>query len=118
MVGAVLLALAGWWLARGRVGAVTVCVGGLGILLVAVGAAFPRALVVPAALWQRAADALGFVMTRVVLGVVYFLVVTPTGIVRRLLGRDPLGRRSPPGESYWRSYPKRHRDPRHFERMY
>ncbi len=49
--------------------------------------------------------------TRILLGVVYFVVMTPTGIVMRLLGRDPLDRRLKDRPSYWVDR-KRHLDPR------
>ena len=61
--------------------------------------------------WMRGAHALGWFNTRVLLGVVYFLVITPTGIVMRLTGRDPLHRRLRDGRSYWLER-KRHPDPR------
>jgi Saxitoxin biosynthesis operon protein SxtJ len=44
----------------------------------------------------------GLVASYVVLGVVFFLVVTPIGLVMRLLGRDPLSRTFDPGaQTYW-----------------
>ena len=44
----------------------------------------------------------GFVASYIVLAAVYFLVVTPMGLVMRLLGRDPLSRAFDPGaKSYW-----------------
>jgi hypothetical protein len=64
------------------------------------------------------AEALGFVTTRVILGVIYFLFVTPIGFVRRLSGGDPLGRRARRAESYWKPYTERRRDPKHYEKMY
>ena len=64
------------------------------------------------------AEALSFVSTRVVLGLVFFLAVTPTGVVKRLTGWDPLGRRRSRRESYWVPYPERQRDPKHFEKMF
>jgi hypothetical protein len=44
----------------------------------------------------------GFVASYVVLALVYFLVVTPIGLVMRLLGRDSLSRTfDPKAQSYW-----------------
>ena len=66
------------------------------------------ALVRPA--WNRplyvglslAAYPIGFVLSYVVLGVIFFVVLTPVGLVFRLIGRDPLRRRRPSGVStYW-----------------
>ena len=67
---------------------------------------------------MKLAEAMGFVMTRVILGVVFFLFVTPIGLVRRLFGGDPLGRRAARTESYWKPYTERRRDPKHYEKMY
>lgn len=45
---------------------------------------------------------IGFVLSYVVMGGLFFLVITPIGLVMRLLGRDPMERRFLPGaESYW-----------------
>ncbi|MEQ9103886.1 MAG: SxtJ family membrane protein [Rhodothermales bacterium] len=43
--------------------------------------------------WMMLAVLLGFVMTRVILFIVFALVVTPIGIFMRLLGKDPLKKR-------------------------
>jgi len=51
--------------------------------------------------WMRAAHILGWFNTRLLLSVVYFLVMTPTGIIMRLVGRDPLDRRLMDRPSYW-----------------
>jgi len=74
---------------------------------------FLAALVVAAAVrpkwfrgYYRFSAKLGFVISRmagyVVLALLFFLVVTPLGLVLRMLGKDPLRLRRPPGvESYW-----------------
>ena len=42
------------------------------------------------------------IVTPVVMGVLFFLTVTPTGIVMRLMGKDPLHRRfDPTATTYW-----------------
>ena len=46
---------------------------------------------------------IGIVISLTVLAIVYYIVVTPIGLVMRLLGNDPLGRRrEPDAETYWR----------------
>jgi hypothetical protein len=64
------------------------------------------------------AGVMSFVMTRVILAIVFFLIVTPIGVVKRMTGWDPLRRRAHPEQSYWAPYPERQRDPRHYEKMY
>jgi hypothetical protein len=56
--------------------------------------------------WTGLTQPLGRAVTVVLLGIVYFLVLTPTGFVARLLGRDRLARRfDPQATSYWRRAP-------------
>ncbi|MGI8783349.1 MAG: SxtJ family membrane protein [Acidobacteriota bacterium] len=42
--------------------------------------------------WMGLAQVLGWINTRIVLGLVYFALITPTAMVLRLLGKDPLNR--------------------------
>ncbi len=85
--------------------------GGLAILLAGLALVAPSLLGPVHRVWMQVADALGWFNTRVLLGLVYFLVMTPTGIVMRLLGRDPLDRRLGDRTSYWVQR-KRHADAR------
>lgn len=58
-----------------------------------------RPLYVP---WMLLAAVLGWVMTRVLLTVTFFVMITPIGIIRRLFGSDSLKRKFPgEGDSYW-----------------
>jgi hypothetical protein len=118
LVGAVFAALGGWWLTRGKFQLVAPYFLTLGGLLLLIGLIYPRALVVPNRLWMKLAEALSFVMTRVILGLVFFLMVTPIGLLRRMLGGDPLHRRARPAESYWKPYLARQGDPQHYEKMF
>lgn len=52
--------------------------------------------------WLYAALPIGWTISHLVLAIIYYLLVTPTGLVLRLLGHDPLGRkRDPSAASYW-----------------
>jgi hypothetical protein len=52
--------------------------------------------------WMLAAVPVGWTLTRLVLAAVYYLVLTPIGLIMRIAGRDPLRRRFDPGAaSYW-----------------
>ncbi len=64
-----------------------------GVPLVALGVLLPRALAPVHRIWMTAGGALGWINTRIILTIVFFLIVTPLGIVRRLVGKDALGRR-------------------------
>jgi len=117
-VGAVLALLGGWWLVRGRFPVLAPALFAAGLLLAAAGAVFPRALVLPRRGWMALAEALSAVTSQVVLLLVFALVVTPLGLLRRLLGADPLRRRASLAGSAWHPYPRRHLDPRHYEKTF
>lgn len=52
--------------------------------------------------WMIAAQPIGWTLSHLVLGVVYYLVLTPIGLLLRLGGRDPMRRRfDPEARSYW-----------------
>jgi hypothetical protein len=118
IVGGVLLLLSSWWFYRGKFPHVSQITLPLGAALVLLGLVFPKALVLPNKAWMALAEAMSFVMTRVILAVVFFGIVTPIGVVKRLFGWDPLYRRAAPGDSYWKPYTERQRDPRHYEKMF
>ncbi len=118
VVGGVFVLLGGWWLYRGKFGITTQVLLTLGALLIVFGLIWPRALVWPNRAWMLLAEVLSWITTRIILGLVFFLVVTPIGVVKRLMGWDPLSRRAPRGASYWRPYSERQRNPRHYEKMF
>ena len=93
----VLAAIALW---RGRATPATV-LGVIGGLLVVSGAALPAALRPVERAWMGLALILSKVTTPVFLGIVYFVVLTPVGLVRRTVGRHPL-RHTAAGGSFWR----------------
>jgi Saxitoxin biosynthesis operon protein SxtJ len=103
---------------RGKFGTATNVLLPVGSLLVVLGVVWPRLLVVPNRAWMALAAVLSYVSTRVILAVVFFLIVTPIGLIKRAMGWDPLHRRSAVGDSYWHPYPERQHNPRHYEKMY
>ena len=118
LVGGLFAALGVWWIWRGKFPTVAAVLTVLGGTLFVLGTTLPRLLVRPYRGWMTLAEGLSWVMTRVVLGIVFFLIVTPIGLVKRMNGWDPLRRRGGPSASYWHPYTERHRDPKHFEKMY
>ena len=118
IVGGVLLLLSLWWLYRGKFPSVSQITLTIGAVLVLLGLAFPKALVLPNKAWMAFAEVLSFVMTRIILAFVFFVIVTPIGVVKRLFGWDPLHRRAAASDSYWKPYSERQRDPRHYEKMF
>ncbi len=118
IVGGMLLLLGVWWTYRGKFHHVTQITLPLGSVLVLFAIVWPRILYYPNKAWMTLAEGLSFVSTRIILAFVYFAVVTPIGIIKRMTGWDPLSRRAAPRESYWHTYPERQRDPRHYEKMF
>lgn len=118
IVGGVFVLLGAWWLYRGKFSNAAHVVLPLGSLLILLGLVWPRILVLPNKAWMLLAEGLSFVTTRIILGAVFFLVITPIGVVKRLSGWDPLSRRGPRGVTYWRPYSERQRDKRHYEKMF
>ena len=58
--------------------------------LLAVALLLPVLLKPAAFLWYNLAEVLGFVSSRLLLSLIFFLVVTPVALVRRMLGVDRL----------------------------
>lgn len=64
--------------------------------------AVPRLLKPLNVVWFRIGLALHHVVTPVVMGVLFYLTVTPTGLIMRALGKDPLNRRfDRDAKTYW-----------------
>ena len=62
----------------------------IGVLLVAAGFFAPNTLKYLHAAWIGFSLLIGWVVTRVILTIVFFLVVTPIGLLQRLAGHSPL----------------------------
>lgn len=72
----------------------------LGGLLTAAGLVIPGQLAPVHAAWMRFGLALSKITTPIFMGVIYFVVLTPTALLRRLFGGNPLARQAVNG-SYW-----------------
>ncbi len=114
---AAVFALFLWW--RGRTA------GASWFLAAAVSFLFVGALV-PGLLrpfhgpWMKFAEILGYINTRILLSLFYFIGITPTGLLMRIFGKDPMGRtfKHKDAPSYW-TKPIRHEDgARHFDRQF
>ena len=58
-------------------------------------------------LWMRFGFILGLIINPVILGIIYFLVFTPTGLMMRLFKRDELRIKLKKRNSYWKLRSKR-----------
>lgn len=99
---------------RGRPGLPLI---GLAIALVILGACGPRVLREPYRMWMLLGEWIGAIVSRVLLGTLYFMILTPIATVRRFIVRDPLELRCDgKAASYFRT--KRIQSKEQLERMF
>ena len=93
-------------------------VGG-GVLFLILGLWLPTTLKGLYKVWMGLAVVLGFFMSRVILCVLYHLVITPIGLILRLLGKDILDRRlDRKTSSYWIKKEDKSSDKKRYEKMF
>lgn len=90
-----LAALVAW---RGRVVPAAV-LAAAGVLLALAAALVPTRLGPVQRAWMSLAHALSRITTPIVMGITYFLILTPVGLVRRAMGRRL--RAAEHGEGFW-----------------
>ena len=66
--------------------------------------------------WMRLGEALGWLNTRILLTLVFFLVVTPIGLLMRLFGRSPISNAR--RDSYWTDVEPHSYGDRHVEKQF
>lgn len=121
LVGAVFLAIAGvvFWRHNWITGTTEGVLAGIGAVLVLFGWIYPLALRPVYYVWMGLALVLGYVMTRIILTIVFYVVVTPIGLIRRMLGHDSMNRELRPEQAtYWlkKTYPDE--SPNRLEKLY
>ncbi|HEU5040250.1 MAG TPA: SxtJ family membrane protein [Gemmatimonadales bacterium] len=100
-VGVAFLVLGGvaWWRGHPLASGLLLALGGV---LVVAGLAAPAGLGPVYRGWMRLAVAISRVTTPLIMGLIYFAVVTPSGLLLRLFGHRPL-KRARGAASYWMS---------------
>jgi hypothetical protein len=90
-----------------------------GVTLVLFGTLFPRALKYVYLVWMSIAFVLGFVISHVILGLFFFLVITPIGLLARLFGKDFLSLKlDRQAASYWIPRDKKAKTPAEYEQQF
>lgn len=90
-----------------------------GVGLIAFGAILPRALKYVYVAWMSMAFLLGFIISHVILGLFFFLVITPIGLLARLFGKDFLSLKlHPKVKSYWIPRELKAKSPADYERQF
>jgi hypothetical protein len=83
------------------------------------GLAAPRALAGFRRVWMGLAFVLGWFVSRVILGVIFFGVVTPIGVGMRIAGRDPLREKiDRTAPTYWMPRDPGAEDPKRCEKPF
>jgi hypothetical protein len=107
----------GLWPAIVRSGDVRLWPVGLAVALVLPALVAPRTLSRPHRVWMALGTALGWVNTRLVLGLIFFGLMTPMGVAMRLAGRDPMQRAFDPNAVTYR-VPRKPRPGTHMMRQF
>jgi hypothetical protein len=69
--------------------------------------------------WMRFAQVLAWFNTRLILGVFFYLILTPAGVIMRIFGKDPLSRKiDRNAKSYWILRPSADLDPIRYEQLF
>lgn len=91
----------------------------IGFVLVFFGLLFPLALKPLQKVWMTLALILGYIMTRIILGVLFYTIVTPIGIFTKLLGKDILDTDfKMKKDSYWIPKDKSYSNKENYEKQY
>jgi multisubunit Na+/H+ antiporter MnhG subunit len=70
-------------------------------------------------IWMIFGLILGFVMTRILLGLVFFLVLTPIGLIAKIVGKDFLNRKIETGAAtYWNTRDQAVKTPEDYEKQF
>lgn len=90
---------------------------GLGGVLMALGGVLPKSLARPYQGWMYIGHVLGWINTRIILGVVFYGVLTPLGVLRRAVGHDTLRAAFDPARDTYR-VPKAPRPATHLNHQF
>lgn len=74
----------------------------LGGVLIVLAVVWPRSLTQVYRLWMTAGEVLGWINTRIILGVLFYGLFTPMGLCMRLRGKDPMRRTLAPDADTYR----------------
>ncbi|MFA5142886.1 MAG: SxtJ family membrane protein [Candidatus Omnitrophota bacterium] len=75
---------------------------GLGVVTALMALAAPKSMKPVFIIFKKVGHAIGWINTRIILALIYFLFITPIAIVMKALGKDPLNRKIDKDiTSYW-----------------
>ena len=105
-----------FWLKDWELTQSTMILAGVGVSFGLLGVVAPSTLRPLNHIWMSFAFVMNFVMTRVILSFIYFVLVAPISIIMRLLGKAVVVN-SAKEASYWAKY-KAQAPAKHFEHLY
>ena len=88
----------------------------IAMVFLILGLILPNLLHWPYIIWLKFGHALGWLNTRVLLILVFYLLITPMGLLMRLLGKNPLNKTPASADSY--RIQSKPRDKSHMEKPY
>lgn len=65
---------------------------GIGSLFLVLAVIKPSLLKLVYVAWMKFGHVLGWINTRIILGVIFFVMITPIGLIMRLFGNDPMNK--------------------------
>ena len=89
-----------------------------GSILIILGGITPVILKPIYRIWMIFAVIIGWIMTRVILSVLFFSIITTIGIFTRLIGKDFLNLKSKNNESYWNTRNKEYELNQDYEKQF
>jgi len=93
--------------------------GGIGLLLILLGFALPVFLRPFNKVWMTLAIILGWFMSRVILSILFYLIITPIGFFLKIIGKVPLNLKQDNSLStYWEDREKRVSEKIDYERQF
>jgi len=101
-VGAVFCLLALWMFLKNHSPLAVTILGIVGVFLMFMGLLVPKALKEIYKVWMGIAFAIGWVVSRVLLAIVFFLVITPIGFIANLFGNEFMDiKKKTVRDTYW-----------------
>ncbi len=93
--------------------------GTIGVLLIIIGLAVPGILKPFNKIWMSLSIILGWIMTRVILTILFYFAITPIGLLVKLIRKDFLDLKIDKSKnSYWQKREKKKFDPVDYERQF
>ncbi len=92
---------------------------GVAAVFLVLGLVLPMALKPVFDAWLRFAVALNWFMTRLFLGIAYYLLIVPIGVLMRLFGNDPMKRQwDPETKTYWDAPEEQPKEFKRYRKMF